>query len=143
MSLPITGRCFCGAIRFRRDTPPVANRACWCRDCQFLSSGNASINLIFPKSRLTLSGTPAHYESTADSGNVMRRSFCPTCGTPLFSESSGRPDYFVVRAGVLDEPNLGRPASIVWTASAPAWSPLDPDLPSAAGQRPVISDPPA
>ena len=126
----ITGRCFCGAIRFQLDGPPVSTRACWCRDCQYVSSGNTSINVIFAASGLKVSGTTSEYVSRADSGNVMRRRFCPTCGTPLFSEAVARPDFVVVRAGALDDPEIGRPASVIWTASAPRWGCVDPSLPS-------------
>ena len=126
----ITGRCFCGAVRFELDGPPISTRACWCRDCQYLSSGNASINLIFPSASLKVSGSTAEYMSRADSGNVMRRRFCPKCGTPLFSEATCRPDYVAVRAGALDDHEIGRPASVIWTASAPRWGFVDPNLPS-------------
>lgn len=126
----ITGGCFCGAVRFQLDGPPISTRACWCRDCQYLSSGNASINLIFSSGSLNISGSTSEYVSTADSGNVMRRRFCPQCGTPLFSEATGRPDFVVVRAGALDDPEIARPASVIWTASAPSWGLVDPHLPS-------------
>lgn len=126
----ITGRCFCGGVCFQLDSPPVLTRACWCRDCQYLSSGNASINLIFASSALRISGPISEYISTADSGNVMRRRFCPNCGTPLFSEAMGQPDFVVVRAGALDDREIGRPASVIWTASAPRWGLVDPDVPS-------------
>ncbi|MGK9232478.1 GFA family protein [Inquilinus limosus] len=139
MKTPITGRCFCGAVRFRFDQPPVATRACWCRDCQYLSSGNASINAIFRTESLTLTGEVAEYVSTADSGNVMYRRFCPRCGTPLFSQASDRPDMIVVRAGALDDPEIARPASVIWTASAPSWGHVDPDLPSRPDQPGPVS----
>jgi hypothetical protein len=129
----ITGRCFCGAVRFQFDSPPVGGRACWCRDCQYLSSGNASINLIFASAGLKISGPTAEYISTADSGNEMRRRFCPSCGTPLFSAATSRPDYVVVRAGALDDPEIARPASTIWTASAPSWGLVDPAVPSFEG----------
>src|SRR5262245_36447306 len=116
MSTLITGRCFCGAVQFRFDQPPILARACWCRDCQYLASGNASINVFFKTESLTLTGEVGEYVSTADSGNVMRRRFCPRCGTPLFSEALSRPHLIVVRAGALDDPEIGRPASVIWTA---------------------------
>jgi len=138
MAERITGRCFCGAVRFRCDQPPVAARACWCRDCQYLSSGNASINVIFATSGFQISGPVSEYLSTADSGHVMRRRFCPTCGTPLFSEDLGLPAFIVVRAGALDDPEIGRPISTIWTASAPSWASIDPMLPACAGQANAI-----
>ena len=139
MAKLVTGRCFCGAVRFQFDQMPVATRACWCRDCQYLSSGNASINAIFRTESFRLTGEVSEYVSTADSGSIMRRRFCPKCGTPLFSEALSRPDLMVVRAGALDDPELGRPASFIWTASAPSWGFLDPDLPSCEGQPAAAS----
>lgn len=138
-TVPFTGRCLCGAVRFRLGQPPVATRACWCRDCQYLSSGNASVNAIFSTAGFSLDGEVGEHVSTADSGNVMRRRFCPRCGTPLFSESSARPDLMVVRVGALDDLRAGGPTAVIWTASAPAWAVLDPDMPSSEGQPATIS----
>jgi hypothetical protein len=39
------------------------------------------------------------------------------------------PDYFVVRAGSLDDPAKYRPQMISWSASGQAWDHLDPTLP--------------
>jgi hypothetical protein len=130
----VTGRCFCGAVRFQTDQPPLAARACWCRDCQYLSCGNASVNAVFKAENFTITGELGEYISTADSGNVMRRRFCPKCGTPLFSEALSRPHLIVVRAGALDDRELGRPGGFIWTASAPSWGFVDPNLPACEGQ---------
>ncbi|BBK33246.1 hypothetical protein EDC65_4128 [Stella humosa] len=132
--MSVTGRCFCGAVRFEFGQPPLAARACWCRDCQYLSSGNASVNAIFRTEGFRLSGTVAEYVSQADSGATMRRRFCPTCGTPLFAHSVDRPDVMVVRVGALDDPALGRPGGYIWTGSAPDWGHVDPTLENCPGQ---------
>jgi hypothetical protein len=134
MTKLVTGRCFCGAVRFRFSEAPVAVRACWCRDCQYLSSGNASINAIFKTESFDLEGEVGEYVSKADSGNVMRRRFCPKCGTQLFSQSLDRPDVMVVRVGTLDDREIGGPVSYIWTVSAPSWGFADPQLPNCAGQ---------
>jgi hypothetical protein len=139
MPKPITGKCFCGAVRFQCSQPPIATRACWCRDCQYLSSGNASVNAIFNTESIEIAGEVSEYVSTADSGNVMRRSFCPKCGTPLFSADLNQPDFIAVRAGALDQPEIARPASFIWTASAPGWGLVDPDLPNCAGQPAALA----
>lgn len=134
MTEPIKGRCYCGVVRFQFDQPPLAVRACWCRDCQYLALGNASINAIFRTESLTLSGALAEYVSTADSGNVMRRRFCPTCGTHLFSAASSRPQVIVVRVGALEDREQYEPANYIWTASKPGWGHVDPELPNCEGQ---------
>ena len=134
MASRVTGRCFCGAVRFHFDAPPIAVRACWCRDCQYLATGNASVNAIFKTAGFTLTGEVAEYVSTADSGSTMRRRFCAKCGTPLFSESSSRPDAMVVRVGSLDDREIGGPRGFIWTASAPSWGHIDPGLANSPGQ---------
>ena len=37
--------------------------------------------------------------------------------------------YIGMRAGTLDEPDLGKPEITIWTSSAPSWACFDPDLP--------------
>ncbi len=125
MAEPITGRCMCGAITFSLSEAPVATRACWCRDCQYLCSGNASLSVFFRKRSLSVNGTTAEFVSASNSGNQIRRRFCPSCGTPLFSEVVSEPEYLVVRLGALDDRSLGAPQSTIWTESAPAWVPFD------------------
>lgn len=89
----ITGGCLCQAVRYRITAEPLATRICWCRVCQYLSSGNGSVNLRFARSAVSVEGRVREYQSIADSGNRMRRSFCPTCGTPMFSESDALPGF--------------------------------------------------
>jgi hypothetical protein len=125
----ITGGCLCGAVRFRSTAAPIAARYCWCRDCQHFAAGSATVNVIFPREAVTVEGEAQVYESFADSGSRMRRSFCPKCGSPLFSEAEPRPHLILVRAGALDDPNLAEPAATIWTSSAPRWACIDPDLP--------------
>ena len=85
---------------------------------------------------MTVTGGTTDFVSVADSGNRMRRRFCPSCGTPLFSEAESRPHLIFVRAGSFDDPNLARPAMTIWTASAPVWAAIDPALPRLEGQAP-------
>lgn len=118
----VTGRCLCGAVTFESDAEPIARRACWCRDCQYLASGNATANVIFRSDGFRTAGAVQEYVSTADSGTVMRRGFCGACGTPLFSRAESRPALVVVRLGALDEAARFGPESTIWTASAPGWA---------------------
>jgi hypothetical protein len=138
MDRAISGGCLCGAVRFSTNQAPVAQRACWCRTCQKLACGNASINIIVPTEGMTITGALASFVSTADSGNVLRRSFCPVCGAPMFSETEQQPLFRVIRAGVLDDPEMAGPNSAIWTASAPSWAWTPDDLPTCEGQPPPV-----
>lgn len=134
----ITGGCRCGAVRFRFSAPPLMTRVCWCRDCQYWASGNGTVNAVFRTDSLAeVTGVTTEFVSRADSGNTMSRRFCPSCGTPLFSQGSARPDIMVVRVGALDDPEAARPSGTIWAASAPSWGHVDRDLPVTDGQPPA------
>ena len=122
-----TGRCLCGHVSYRLTAEPVVSRICWCRACQRISS-NGTANAVFPTRAIEISGSPSEYTSAADSGNQVRRRFCPRCGSHLFSDSTGRPGLTVVRLGTLDEPSSIRPTANIWSASAPTWACLDSSL---------------
>ena len=133
--MAITGGCLCGAVRFAvAADEPLGVRQCWCRVCQYLGAGSGTVNVIFPKEAVTVSGPLTDYVSTADSGSVMHRRFCARCGTPVFSEAEPRPGQIIVRAGCLDDPEVARPGAIIWTKSAPGWACFDPALPRVEGQ---------
>jgi hypothetical protein len=134
--MTITGGCRCGKVRFTIEAEPIGSRACWCRDCQYWGAGNATINVLFPSAAIAVTGEAADFPSTADSGTAMHRRFCLACGTPLFSEAESRPHIIIVRAGALDDPEIGKPGGAIWTDSAPAWAHIDPELRNFPGQPP-------
>jgi hypothetical protein len=125
-----TGQCLCGQVTFRIDADPVGARMCWCRDCQRIASGSATVNVLFPEEAVHYSGEIARFGMIADSGNTVERGFCPRCGAQMYSRTvtpAGMP--MRVRAGTLDDPELMAPTALIWTSSAPSWAMLDPALP--------------
>ncbi|HEY6816729.1 MAG TPA: GFA family protein [Croceibacterium sp.] len=125
-----TGQCLCGQVRFTVSAEPLGARMCWCRDCQRIASGSATVNVLFPEQAVAYEGSVSTIELVADSGNRVERGFCPACGAQMYSrtvEPAGMP--IRVRAGTLDDPALIAPQAIIWTASAPRWAVLDPALP--------------
>ncbi len=126
-----TGQCFCGQLRFAIDAEPVGARMCWCRDCQRIASGSATVNVLFPEDAVRFAGEVATLRKTADSGNIVERGFCPSCGSQMYSktvEPAGAMPMRI-RAGTLDDPELLAPQSVIWASSAPSWAVLDPRLP--------------
>lgn len=131
--------CLCGQVRIAIEAEPLAARQCWCRLCQYLGGGTATVNVCFPSEAVTTTGEVRWHESVADSGNRMRRGFCPTCGTPIFSMAESRPHLTFIRAGALDDPNLRAPEAVIWTSAAPDWACLDPQLPHYPAQIPPVA----
>jgi hypothetical protein len=132
----ITGGCLCGAVRITISAPPIITRVCWCRLCQALGGGSATVNVCFPADAVQVEGVMTDYPCTAESGSRMHRHFCPTCGAPLFSAAESRPHLTFLRAGALDDPEIARPAMTIWTSQAPTWACIDADLPQVATQPP-------
>ena len=134
---PIEGGCLCGAVRYTAHAEPITVRNCWCRVCQYFAAGNSTINVVFPKDAVTVTGELKDYASTADSGNRMHRRFCPACGTQMFSEAEARPNLLIIRAGTLDDREIAKSRGVLWTKSAPSWAHIDPDVQHFEGQPPA------
>lgn len=125
-----SGKCLCEQVRFTIDADPIGARFCWCRDCQRIASGSATVNVLFPEEAVRYQGEVTTLRMIADSGNTVERGFCPTCGAQMYSrtvEPAGQP--MRVRAGTLDDPELIAPTAIIWASRAPRWALLDPKLP--------------
>lgn len=97
------------------------------------------MNVCLPADALEVSGEVRWHASKADSGNDMKRGFCPECGTPLFSNADQRPHLTFVRAGALDDPGIAAPQATIWTKEAPEWACINPDIPAHEGQLPPVA----
>jgi len=118
----LTGGCLCGAVRYE-STGEIARRfLCHCRDCKRSSSSAFYFGLTVPRSGFRLlQGELRDYRRIGESGRWVLRRFCPVCGSGVVNELELRPDYVVIRAGTLDEPELVAPAYEVYARSKAAW----------------------
>lgn len=124
------GGCLCGAVRFVAAAEPQGARFCWCRDCQRIASGMATVNVLFDEEAVAYSGEMTRLRLIADSGNTVERGFCKVCGAQMFSRTViGPKQPMRVRAGTLDDPEICPPTMIIWGRSAPSWAPFPPGMP--------------
>ena len=107
------------AVRYSIEAEPLFARHCWCRDCQYIGAGSGTVNVFFASDKVTIEGALTDHTSHADSGTLMHRTFCAICGTPMFTQADMRKHYIGVRAGTLDEPDLGKPQE-VWSTDFPS-----------------------
>lgn len=126
--MPYSGRCACGAVTATVDGDPVAVRQCWCRQCQQLAGGAASTNAMFATEAIALTGELASHHYVAASGNTISHGFCARCGTPVWGQSSARPQFRALRVGFLDPGHGLRPQMAIWLDDAPDWAVIDPTL---------------
>ena len=134
MTVPITGGCACGAIRYHCSGPPVYMGNCHCRDCQQATGSAYFPAVVVKEGDFSLrSGEPSWYERPADKGHPMRRAFCPACGSPLFLINGANTSARALYAGSLDDPSWYRPSRDIYVASAQPWNPMHPELPKDEG----------
>jgi len=122
MTLPFSGGCACGAIRYECSAAPLRMINCHCRDCQRASGSGYSATLIMAADSVRLlRGECSEHRIVAESGNVAKREFCGVCGSPLFAASLARPELIGVKAASLDDPSWFAPEADVWVESAQPW----------------------
>ena len=89
--MKIDGRCHCGSITYEAEIDPDKVMICHCADCQTLS-GSAFRTVVFTHEDTfkLLSGELTIYVKTGESGTKRPQSFCPQCGTPIYSSTLGK-----------------------------------------------------
>ncbi len=118
-----TGRCLCGEITYSIDGDVMAVAVCHCDHCQRQSGGAFSTNVIVGPDQLSISGDIATFEDrgrTGDDVYVLRR-FCGSCGSPIVSVLTGRPEIVAVKAGTLDDRSDIQPNLQVWCDERQPW----------------------
>lgn len=94
---------------------------CHCDDCRRSSGSGHCSHLAVPESSITIAGEIKGYARPADSGNVVTRHFCPTCGSALYSTNAAMPGLVFLRASTLDDPEVFKPQMHVYVANAASW----------------------
>lgn len=130
MTEPFTGGCACGAIRYAITAAPIAMNDCQCRQCQHESGTGHASHLTFTSDAVTVEGKASRWDMVGDGGTRKSRAFCPTCGSPVYMTFPDMPEFFVARAGSLDDPSRYRPQLLTWSAAGHAWDKIDAALPT-------------
>ena len=139
MKIPYSGGCACGSIRYTGAREPIAMINCHCEDCQLSSGAPFASGIVVMTADLEISGKPKTYAVPASSGGLATRSFCPDCGTPLFTQSEANAQFTSIRFPSLDDRADFKPMLDIYTGSAQPWVCLDPAIPHFA-QSPQQAD---
>ena len=117
----IDGSCHCGHITYKAVVDPEKVKICHCTDCQTLS-GTAFRTLVPAETFTLLSGEPKIYVKTGDSGAKRQQSFCPECGSPIYSASAEDSDkIYTIRLGTVRQRDQLPPKLQYWFRSALSW----------------------
>ena len=125
-----TGHCLCGAVTFSVHGQPNGMGQCHCKDCQ-RASGTGHMSLAFFKREdVKITGATRSFASTADSGNINTRHFCPTCGGRVYGENSARPGFMGISVGAFDDNAWFKPQRVVYIKDRPDWDVTATDIPN-------------
>ena len=119
----IDGACHCGYITYEAKADPEKTYICHCTDCQTLSG--SAFRTVLPSREGSFrlrSGELKIYVKTAESGTARPQSFCPNCGTPIYSTTLGEdPKVYVLRLGTVRQRDQFTPKLQLWSRSARHW----------------------
>ncbi len=124
-----SGGCLCGAVRYEGSEQKGGGH-CHCIDCRKSSGTGHCSHMVVPEDSFDVTGEVGFYDKLADSGNMVSRGFCPTCGSPVYSRNSGMPRVVFVRASSLDDPDIFHPQMVVYAKHDVKWGSIDPTLPT-------------
>jgi hypothetical protein len=132
-SLPLTGGCLCGGVRFEISEPLVSAAYCHCTRCQRRTGTAAAASArTAPGSLRILSGEELVRAYEPPDG--FAKLFCSACGSALFSRDPADPSAVSVRLGAIDgDPGI-RPSHRHHVETAAVWEPIPDDgLPRRVG----------
>ncbi len=121
------GTCLCKSVSFEINGTVHNGRYCHCSNCRkFSGTAYAAWGLV-PTEQFIV--TPSEGGVTRyDSGGGLR-AFCSTCGSPLWFEPAGLPQYRGIPLGAIDDRDVPAPLMHVWTKSKAPWVTVADDLP--------------
>lgn len=119
----IDGQCHCGHVKYQAEVDPDEVVICHCTDCQRLTGSAYRVTVRTPTSSLRLTANPPKvYTKYGDNGRPRLQSFCPECGSPLFTTGDGEHATTTgIRVGTINQRRELKPSRQIWCRSALPW----------------------
>jgi len=121
-NVQLSGRCLCGAVHYECNETPTLAAHCACEDCRKSSGTSHGTHVPVATESVKLVGKTVSYSSPANSGNIVTRHFCGTCGSAIHSTNGAMPGMMFLRASSLDDLNAVDPTMFVYASRAPKWA---------------------
>ncbi len=126
----LTGNCLCGNVSFEADGDIAFQGNCHCKDCRQVTGAAYATMVFMSENDVTVSGDVQSFSHTVDSGNVLRKDFCPNCGSQMFGGNETRPGTLLIRAGIINEQENIKPQFNVYASGKIDCVTLDADIPA-------------
>lgn len=127
-TLPLTGGCQCGALRYQVSAAPLMVYNCHCTNCQRIGGGAFSTPAaVLEASFSFVDGEPQTFEWTSDAGTMRFGWLCRNCGTRIAHGQRPTNGILSVRSGTFDDRSWVTPVGDIWMRSKQAWVTLTGD----------------
>jgi adenylate cyclase len=104
MSVPDTGGCYCGAVRYESRKPSSQSGTCHCRMCQRWTGSPCATGVFFETESFSFTkGEPKTFLTSP----ILERQFCGDCGTSIGHRYiiGDLAETQIIFIGTLDEPH--------------------------------------
>jgi len=108
-------------VRYSFEGDPLLCVTCHCKNCQRQAGSALSVIIGVPEAAVSYEGEVTTYNDTGDTGATVRRQFCGTCGSPVFTRVETPPGMMFIKAGTLDDTSTLKPAFHCYTKSKQDW----------------------
>ena len=132
------GGCFCGAVRYALTAAPVLVSYCHCTMCRRTSGAPMVAWATYAPDAFRWEAASAR---ELQSSAHARRTFCPSCGTPLTFGEVPHGTFIDVTVGSMDDPASMPPRTHIWTSRQLPWMELHDDLRRWPADLPQSSSP--
>lgn len=135
--MKVTGRCYCGQLRYESEGEVIVKGQCHCRECQYITGGHPLVILGMPASGFKYTAGSVRQFRRSDLEQPVTRDFCPDCGTHIVTRAPGLPDAVLIKVGTLDDPSVFEgPDVVIWTADMQSFHQLPEGVPTFEGFPP-------
>jgi hypothetical protein len=126
LTLPLTGRCGCGAVAFEISRPLVAAAYCHCTRCQARTGTAVQASAKIEPGALRLTAGEMYLRDWSPPGGLSK-TFCGECGSALFGRDPETKEISIVRMAAIDGDPGVRPMARQFVAYAAPWEPIPDD----------------
>ncbi|OQD88809.1 hypothetical protein PENANT_c003G04286 [Penicillium antarcticum] len=110
------GHCNCESIRVALPQQPANTGICYCDSCRRAGGGVSEDELTVEDSGKTLT---IFDDKKSATGNIVKRHFCSSCGSPVFTKTPKAPGMVFLKAALFD--TVSPPKGEVFSEKRTNW----------------------
>jgi hypothetical protein len=127
VTLPLTGGCNCGTVRYEVTEPLIRASYCHCKRCQRRTGAAASAQAHPAPGTFRIVAGQESLRMWKPPGGDGEKWFCGECGSALYGFNPSHPESLAIRMGTFDNDPWIRPTVRQFVAYAAVWEAIPDD----------------